>query len=140
MSQDGQPFRKSDLKQAGDVLMSLLKSKDSGLSEQFLRWRLWNSWADVAGKEIAEHSMPVGYVNGTLYVWVKSSARLQEMTFVIKTLLKKVNTYAGRNWVKSIRFTLDRKAVPQQQENVQGLQELLSKQSPNEDGEPQPDR
>ena len=56
---------------------------------------------------------PVGYDRGRLLIWVKSSARMQEIRFFEATLKKKVNEHVGRAWVTSMRFTLDRKGVPE---------------------------
>lgn len=128
--------KSSTLDSAASVLQTLMQSGKSPLAEQFIRWKLWNSWEEVVGAEMAKNSLPVGYLKGTLYIWVNSSARMQEMTFLVRPLLKKVNEFGGKNWVRNIRFTLDRKSVPQPQESEEGLREFLSTQSPNEDGEP----
>ena len=128
------------LSPVANVLQSLFQSSKSPLSQQFLRWRLWNEWEHVVGPEIANHSMPVGYLDGALYVWVKSAPRMQEMQFVVRPLMQKINQFAGTHWVRSIRFTLDRKSVPTPQENAGDLRDFLSRPPPNEDGEPQPDR
>jgi predicted nucleic acid-binding Zn ribbon protein len=128
------------LSPVANVLQSLFQSSKSPLSQQFIRWRLWNEWENVVGCEIAQHSMPVGYLDGALYVWVKSAARMQEMQFVVRPLMQKINQFAGSAYVRSIRFTLDRKAVPMPQENAEDLRGFLSKPPPNEDGEPPLDR
>lgn len=141
MSEENRSPRKkrpiSNLSPVATVLQSLLQSGKSPLSEQFIRWRLWRNWEEVVGREIAKHSMPVGYVNGTLSIWVQSSARLQEMTFLVRPLRQKINDFVGKAWVNSIRFTLDRKTVPQLQESAEGVREFLSKEFPSEDEEPQ---
>ena len=78
--------RKSHLSPVASVLQSLLQNSKSPLSEQFIRWRLWQKWDEVVGEEIAKHSMPVSYLDGTLYVWVKSAPRMQEMTFLVREI------------------------------------------------------
>lgn len=103
----------SRLVPVANVLQSLLENSKFPLSQQFVRWRLWRFWSEVVGPGVAEHTAPVDYDRGRLIVWVSSSARLQEMTFVIKALQQKINDYIGHRWVTSIRFTLDRQAVPQ---------------------------
>ena len=130
--------RASQLNPAASVLQSLLKSSKSPLSNQFIRWQLWNEWETVVGAEIAKHTMPVGFLGGTLYVWVKNAARMQELVFICQPLREKINDHIGASFVKFIRFTLDRKSVPSPQESEEGLREFLSKQPPSEDGEPQP--
>lgn len=64
------------------------------------------------GETVAKHCEPVGFHRGRLYVWVKSSARMQEIRFFEFTIRDKVNEHVGRNWVRGIRFTLDRHGVP----------------------------
>jgi predicted nucleic acid-binding Zn ribbon protein len=123
----------SNLSHVANVLQSLLQSSKSPLSEQFIRWRLWSEWESIVGAEIAKNSMPVGYLNGTLYVWVKSAPRMQEMTFMVRPLREKINKFAGKYWVNSIRFTLDRKAVPQTQEGESELRDFINKDSTKED-------
>ena len=128
-----------------DVLQAVLKNSKSPLSEQFIRWRLWNSWPDVMGTAIARQTLPVGYHEGILYVWVKNSSQMQDLIFLVKPVREKINQFAIRcgwpessgPWAHQVRFTLDRKSVPKLQESPEGLREFLAKQSPNEDGEPQ---
>ena len=124
--------RKSHLSPVASVLQSLLQNSKSPLSEQFIRWRLWQKWDEVVGEEIAKHSMPVSYLDGTLYVWVKSAPRMQEMTFLVREIRKKINDFAGKYWVNSIRFTLDRKSCPLPQESAEGLRQFLDKETPKE--------
>jgi len=64
------------------------------------------------GKTLGAVCEPVGFERGRLYIWVKSSARLQEIRFFEETLREKVNEHVGRTWVKSLRFTMDRHGIP----------------------------
>lgn len=124
--------RHAHLTPMAQVLQSLLQSSKSPLGEQFIRWRLWNDWEKVLGKEIAEHTLPVSYVNGTLYIWVKSAPRMQELTFLVRAIRDKINNYAGKNWARSIRFTLDKKSVPQPQEAPDEFRDFIAKDSSKE--------
>ncbi len=119
-----------------DILFSVLKQKKTALGSQFIRWRLWNEWKDVVGAEIASHTVPVQFIRGELYVWVKSAARMQDLIFLVQPLREKINRFAGQNWVKYIRFTLDRRSVPMPEETESGLREFLAKTAPNEDEGP----
>lgn len=124
------------LEAVGDLLQSLLQNSKSPLSDQFLRWKLWRSWPEVVGEQIAKHSLPVSFLQGELYIWVDHGARLQEMTFCAGAILKKINAFGGRRWVRRVRFTLDRKSVPSLEESGEDLREFLSKPTPNAGGEP----
>ena len=130
--------RKGRLTSASDVLQGLLQNSGTKLGQSFTRWRLWHNWDQVVGPSVASHTDPVGYSNGILYVWVENSVRLQEVSFLASQLIRNINTHVGRKWVRRIRFTLDRKSVPKHEEMSKGLRDFLSKQPPNEGGEPQP--
>lgn len=111
---------------ASNVLQSLLSNGKSPMSEQFTRWRLWRHWDEVVGDTIAKHSCPVDFSKGRLYVWVSSSARMQEMRFLIGNIKDKINAYLGRDYVKFIQLTLDRKSVPSKEESQKAIKDFLS--------------
>lgn len=108
----GKKDEKSYLQPAADVLRSVLKSPNSPLSPQFTRWRLWRFWSEAVGSDLAQISRPVDYNHGRLVVWVRSSACMQEMMFIVSPLIKKINQFIGHRYVTNIRFTLDTKDVP----------------------------
>lgn len=106
---------KSKFKTSAEVLKSLFEEKAGGpVSEQFLRWKLWMNWADVVGQTTAEHTEPVAYHNGVLWLWVKNSSWMQQMTFLSETIKNTINQKFKNNFVKEIRYTLDRKNTPRQ--------------------------
>lgn len=114
------------LQPASSVLQSVLSKGQNALSDQFLRWRLWNSWGDIVGAKIAAYSIPVGYRDGALIIWVKTSAHLQELKFGIEPLKEKANQFVGFSWVKEIKLTIDRKSVPMPEETSNQLREFLA--------------
>lgn len=126
--------RKSHLESADRVLEKLLQ-KNSNLSNQFMRWQLWKDWPLIVGKTVAEHTDPVGFYRGTLYVWVKNSSWHQELIFLAKPIKDKINTHLKKKWLRSVKFTLDRKSVPNREEMSADSQQFLSKGFPNEDEE-----
>ena len=120
----------SRLYSANEVLHSLFQNSKDELAVQFKRWKLWQYWPQIVGKTMSSRSTPVSFYKGTLYIWVDSSVRLQEMTFMIKPIREKINNYLGSNYVRSIRLTLDRKSVPHSQKDMNDLQEALQKVIP----------
>ncbi len=121
--------RNSDLSEVSKVLQSLLAKGKSPLSDGFLRWKLWRFWPDVVGETLGKICEPVGYERGRLYIWVKSSARMQELRFFEDTIRDKVNEYVGRKWVYSVRFTLDRKGIPTTEEASDQLKDNLAQEN-----------
>ncbi len=108
--------RKGELNQATEVLESVLLNNKSPLSDQFLRWKLWRKWPEVVGPTISAQSMPVGFMNGILYVWVKNAVWMNEMLFLAGPVKDKVNTFVDKHWVKQVRFTLNQHEVPKSEE------------------------
>lgn len=109
--------RKGNLNQATDVLEKVLLNNKSPLSDQFMRWKLWRKWPEVVGPTISAQSMPVGFVNGMLYVWVKNAVWMNEMLFLAAPIRDKVNAFVERSWVQQVRFTLNQHEVPKSSED-----------------------
>lgn len=120
--------RQSDLMPASKVLQTLLGNGKSALSDPFLRWRLWRFWSQVVGPGMGNDCEPVGYQRGRLYIWVKSSSRMQEIRFFEDDLKIKINKYLGMNWVRSIRFTMDRKGVPSDATQSENMKDFIDSQ------------
>ena len=110
------PKVKTELASASKVLQTLLANGKSPLSDQFLRWKIWRFWPKIVGPTRGTVCEPVGFERGRLYIWVKSSSRMQEIRFFEDTLKTKVNEHVGREWARTIRFTLDRRGIPKEAE------------------------
>lgn len=110
-----------------ELLQSIFQNSKSPLGNEFQRWKLWMHWEKIVGSQIAKHSTPVSFRDGNLYVWVKNSVWLQEMSFLAGPLKDKINVSVGWTWVHRIIFTTDRKSVPTVEESSQDLRDFLSK-------------
>ena len=111
-------MRESDYKPkfqtAAEVLKSLLDTKKGGpVSDNFMRWKLWLNWSDVVGATIAQNCEPVSYHNGTLWLWVKNSVWMQQISFMVEPIKNTINQKYQKDYVKEVRLTLDRRTVPQ---------------------------
>jgi predicted nucleic acid-binding Zn ribbon protein len=102
------------LHSTAEVLQSLLKNGKEPLSQQFESLRLNQEWPRIVGATMAKHSKPLGMTRTILHVWVDSSARLQEMIFLVKPIKDQINQFLGTNSIKRIQFTLDKGNVPRQ--------------------------
>lgn len=103
---------KSKFSLSSEVLQRLFESGNSPLSEQFMRWKLWARWSEFVGPTVAQNTEPVGFSRGTLYLWVRNSSWMQQLTFMKAHIQSTINEKMGKNFVKNIRFTLDRRDVP----------------------------
>jgi hypothetical protein len=113
-----------------------LANGNSPLSDQFLRWKIWRFWPEIVGDTLGKVCEPVGFERGRLYIWVKSSARLQEIRFFEDTLKEKVNAHVGRTWARSLRFTLDRHGIPKAAEVSTEFKKFLAGENNEPESQP----
>ena len=130
MDFNDQKPKKKKFAVGSEVLQSLFENGKSPLSEQFMRWKLWARWEEVVGPTIAQNAEPVGFQRGTLFVWVRSSAWMQQMVFMREHIKNTINQKFENNFVKYIKFTLDRREVPNQDQNE--FKEMIQKIAPEE--------
>lgn len=114
-----------------EVLQSLFENGKSPLSEQFMRWKLWAKWEEVVGPTIAKNAEPVGFQRGVLFVWVRNSTWMQQMIFMKDHIRDTINQKFENNFVKYIKFTLDRHEVPRVDQ--QGFKDMIQKIAPEGD-------
>ena len=124
---DNDSQRNSHLTPTSDVLQSLLQNGKSPLAKGFTRWRVWREWGQIVGPELARHTEPVDYKQGILFIWVKSSARMQEVSFLSREIMHKINGFLKRKWVNRLRYTLNPHKLPPVDQVGKGLNQLLGK-------------
>ncbi|MGE5086993.1 MAG: DUF721 domain-containing protein [Bacillota bacterium] len=129
-SNDFKP-KKGKLTLGSEVLQRLFENGKSPLSEQFMRWKLWAKWEEVVGPTIAKNAEPVGFQRGVLFVWVRNSAWMQQMIFLKDQIRDTINQKFENNFVKHIKFTLDRRDVPQ--DDQAGFRDMIQKIAPGND-------
>jgi hypothetical protein len=114
-------------KTSAEVLHKLLEDKAGPVSDQYLRWKLWLAWNDIVGQTISENAEPVSYHHGTLWLWVRNSVWMQQMTFMLEPIKNSINQKFKEGFVKEIKLTLDRKQMPQQnnQEFKKNIQKFM---------------
>lgn len=95
-----------------EVLQKLLEGKAAPVSDQYLRWKLWLNWKETVGATVSENAEPTAYHHGVLWLCVRNSVWMQQMTFMLEPIKKSINQKFKENMVKEIRLTLDRKATP----------------------------
>jgi len=124
------PKSKKKLSLGSEVLQSLFENGKSPLSEQFMRWKLWAKWEEVVGPTIAKNAEPVGFQRGVLYVWVRNSSWMQQMIFMKDPIKDTINSKFENNFVRYIKFTLDRREVPQS--NDSEFKSMIQKIAPSD--------
>ncbi len=89
----------------GDALAEMLAG--SALGARIARAEVLGHWAAAVGPQIAAvtHARAIAE-HGTLTVGVRTSAWLQELSMMERSLIEKVNKSAGKPVVKKIRWEL----------------------------------
>ena len=64
--------------------------------------RIWLVWDSVVGKQIAGRARPVSFRDGTLTVAVESAPWMQQLAFLKKGILEKLNARLGEDLVRDI--------------------------------------
>lgn len=77
-----------------------------GIREDVARQAAVARWAELVGPGIARVTRARAVAQGVLYVDVKSSAWLNELTFMRQDLMARINAGAGEGRIERIVFTL----------------------------------
>jgi hypothetical protein len=64
--------------------------------------KVWLVWDTAVGKQISERARPVGFRDGTLTVAVSSAPWMQQLNFLKKGIMEKLNTMLGEELVTDI--------------------------------------
>lgn len=83
-----------------DLLDSLLRGTPA--EKRLKEGGIWLVWDRAVGKRIAAHAQPAAFRDGTLTLHVDSAPWLQQLNFLKKELISKVNDALGEEMVKDI--------------------------------------
>ncbi len=103
--------RSSHLTHLTESLEKIFASDKSPLSDGYLRFKVEKAWAEIAGPEMSVICGPASYHNGVLSMWVKHPVYTQDLWYRKADIIQMVNRYVGRNWVRDVVFTSNRKAL-----------------------------
>jgi hypothetical protein len=89
-----------------DSLSSILSglSKRLGLESRLLEFRLQRRWRDIVGEPMASHTWPAQIRFKKLYLVVRNSVWVQQLTFLKPALLTKLQQESGAESVTDIAF------------------------------------
>jgi hypothetical protein len=66
--------------------------------------KVWLVWESAVGRQIAERARPVNFRDGTLTVAVSSAPWMQQLNFLKKGILEKLNALLGEELVREIHL------------------------------------
>ncbi len=86
----------------GSILSGL--SKRLGLESRLVELRLQHRWRDIVGEPMASHTKPTQIRFKKLYLVVRNSVWLQQLTFLKPALLTKLQAVSGTESITDIAF------------------------------------
>lgn len=94
----------------GGVLGRVLQQL--GLGREMAGWRAVSAWPELVGPRVAGHTRAVAFRDGTLHVEVEGSAWMQELGYLKRDLVRRINQQLGIADVRDVRFIVPRKGSP----------------------------
>ncbi len=111
----------------GDLLSTVFNGTPA--EKRLDEGKIWLVWDAAVGKQIAAKARPMGFRDGTLTVAVASAPWMQQLTFLKKQIIQKVNERLGRDLVQDLYLKAGRqKILLPQTESVK-----MPRQQPTED-------
>lgn len=86
----------------GQALNKIIK--DLGIENEILRNQAIAIWPEVVGKKIANVSKAEKIVGKTLFVNVKNDSWRNELFFLKKEIMQKLNKKMGKNVIDDLKF------------------------------------
>ena len=94
----------------GGVLGRVLE--DLGLSRGMTGWKAVEAWPTLVGPRVALRTRAVAFRDGTLHVEVEGSAWMQELGYLKRELVQRINRELGGEHVRDVRFSPPRGGRP----------------------------
>ncbi|HEY3128693.1 MAG TPA: DUF721 domain-containing protein [Acidobacteriota bacterium] len=66
---------------------------------------LRGQWKNLMGERINTHSLPIGFQDGVLQVGTSDERWMEELSRLSEDIRKRINTFLGKEVVRTIRFT-----------------------------------
>ena len=92
--------KKSNLIKLGDAISQLFKQEK--LDVKISQFTVKNSWRDIAGDMIANHTSSIYFSDKTIFVTLNSAALKQELSFQKEALINQINQFCGYKLVEFI--------------------------------------
>jgi hypothetical protein len=86
----------------GSIIEGIIKGTD--INCRLIESKIFIHWEDIVGTEISKKAKPERITRGTLYLSVSTSIWANELSLLSDKLIEKINSFIGKEVVKSIRF------------------------------------
>jgi predicted nucleic acid-binding Zn ribbon protein len=68
--------------------------------------RIWDTWTDAVGNEVAKNAKPAAFKDGVLIVNVSSSVWIQHLKFLENDMITNINQILNKRLVRKVRFKI----------------------------------
>ncbi len=102
-----------------------------GWSYKLRQHQIWNSWDSLVGPAMAKHAQPAKWWKKTLLIRVSNSTWLQELSYMKKNLLKKIQAALPNVKIEDIRFEIGKVSLPQQKSTTPSIKKNLTVDTEN---------
>ena len=89
----------------GDVIQNIITQSRAARPDSEMM-QIWELWDDIVGPVIAENARPAAYKGDILLVHVTSSPWMQQLQFLKKDLIGKINAEFGKPLVGDIKLKI----------------------------------
>ncbi len=96
--------RKNGVVHIGSVINKVLKTHRHEFDEDLTQ--VWSLWDNAVGEAIAKNARPEAFKGILLLVNVVSSTWMQDLQFLKKDIIKKINDALGKALVEEIKFKI----------------------------------
>jgi predicted nucleic acid-binding Zn ribbon protein len=86
------------------VLERVLGSLNLGLKVK--QYRIWDVWNSVVGEAIARQAQPQQIRAMVLWVTVSNSTWMQQLEFMKRQIIERINEHIGETVIRDIRFRI----------------------------------
>lgn len=86
--------------------------RGSVIEQRLEEGRIWVVWEQAVGSRIASHAAPSAFRDGTLTLSVDSAPWMQQLNFLKRELVAKVNAELGQEMVTDIYLKAGRVSAP----------------------------
>ncbi len=91
----------NEIKDLASILQSIVSDLD--IEEELYKYKIFNHWEEIVGKEIAKNAKPERIKGKTLYLLTKSPIWANELNLLSQSIISKINQFADKELVKDIK-------------------------------------
>ena len=94
--------KKKNLFKLGDFLNDVLSTYR--ITYDSFMTKVWDVWEEALGEFISSQTNPAAFKGGLLIVNVDNPAMMQQLYFLKKEIIEKLNKAVGKNVINDIKF------------------------------------